>query len=137
MSSIVDPICGIPEYELDTVDDAMHCGRYTGIVIASILTILIIIIVVSRYGKDKGGYTVILLGILAIGIVWLLPLILSFLARRRYQIYQIQIQDLVQKFGMTKADAIRQIQSIYQYQNNQSPYNGFLFGSKNPVSPSN
>jgi len=129
MASYIDPQCGMPVFAQDSEDVASQCGMYNGYIIAFILSVLDIVITLSMYYKSEDEKTkkknnkIIYIGLGILVLIWLLPFLLGFFAKRNWQSYDLQIKGYMAK-GMTKPQAIEQIQSAWATREQASAIQG-------------
>ena len=120
MAYLIDPRCSIPTFLMDNEEVAAHCGRISGYVTAFILSLILIIfgaIIYFSYVHQSTHFwkffffsTIVVLFIV---IWWGIPPWQSWLKKRHWQGYQEQIKSY-QSAGITKDEAIKKLQDIYQ-----------------------
>ena len=126
-----NPVCNVPLFQQTSIWNVQSCARINGYIGAFVFTIIlgIILFFVSRnlpkrsnekeedYKKRR---TWVMIGIfvlsLLILLLWIfLPVINTFFSTQSWNGYQDQIHELM-KNGLTRAQALSKIQSLYQNQ---------------------
>ena len=123
MAKYIYPECGNPIYLTDE-QTAVKCGRISGLFSALFLSIVIIIFTVVLYLKsdkieNKSDMTqntekdkrILYIGFGLVILVWILPFIIGFIRKRKFQTYQIELQSYMNS-GMTRNQAIQQLQTL-------------------------
>ena len=130
MTSLFDPRCRVPTFQQTEGEIVKMCGRRTGYIISSIITVVVLIISglhinsllkVKKTDKNKKpknntGKIVFTVFITVIGLtfIWLgIPTVIAFFQHNSWKGYQIQLQQL-QKQGYSRTDALSKIQSYNQ-----------------------
>jgi hypothetical protein len=122
MASLIDPQCGIPTFNMSSVIVAEQCGKYNGYIFSIVVSIIILIVSIFMYEssnleKDinkpkKRNNVILIIGGVLIMLSWTAPFILGFIGKRKWQSYDLQVQELV-KTGVSQQDAIKQVQAIW------------------------
>ena len=124
MSSLVNPKCGVPIFQMNNMKDASDCGKINGYVISifiSLFTIFGFVIWYLDYTKEdpitkekKNGWWILVLLVIIIIMIWIfIPMFFQFLATRNFQTTKIQLQQL-ENHGYTHQEALSKVQDLYQ-----------------------
>jgi hypothetical protein len=118
MAQFIDPKCAVPTFLLDNEDDAKHCGRLTGYIIASVIIIIVIIAAIYFYMLQDHSMSRMLIYIVVVSIssliIWLtIPFISAWLRAVSWRGYNSQKEFYI-KGGMNGKDAIQQLQQLEQ-----------------------
>lgn len=127
--SFINPTCNMPLFQQVDSNIVANCARLNGYIISSIISIILIITIIILLTKmkkkeneknkkysNRRKYVLIGIGIciLIVVLAWLfIPMLSSWIDRRRWQGYQYQIEALM-KNGYTRQKAMSKIQSLYQ-----------------------
>ena len=124
MSSLVNPKCGVPIFQMNDMKDASDCGRIDGYIIAifiSAFTIFGFVVWYLDYTKEdpitkerKNGWWIFALLAVTLVLIWVfVPMFGKFLATRNFQTTKIQLQQL-ESHGYTHQEALSKVQDLYQ-----------------------
>ena len=131
MSSLINPQCGVPTFIQTDPKLVGDCGKYSGYIIAIIITIILLFLMLSVWvssvhaigplmsQEDQDGIkrlrnSKLLVLFLFIVLVWIfVPKMFSFFSVRSWESYQSQISQYMAQ-GLSRQDAINKIQSLYQ-----------------------
>lgn len=129
MANIVNPICGVPDFQLPNAKTAAECGRVNGYIVAGLVSIGVIIGFIYWYNSHyetetdpKTGkkivktkpYWIIILMVTVLLLIWLfLPILFAFLSTNNYRTLQLQKDELIKR-GYNEKEVLRSQQDIYQ-----------------------
>lgn len=117
MAGLVNPKCYNDLYTIDNVNDAAECGKIGGYFTSGIFTLIVLCLVFHFWNKSSSGkesFMYFVSCLTCIAAIWILvPYISSWMNINRWSGYQAQV-DGYMKSGMSKSDAIRQIQKMHQ-----------------------
>lgn len=131
MSSLVNPKCGVPIFQMNDMKDASDCGRVDGYIIAIFISAFTVFGFVMWYldytnedpitkERKNGWWIFALLGITLVLIWVFVPMLGQFLATRNFQTTKIQLQQL-ESHGYTHQEALSKVQELYtNMQRNQA-----------------
>ena len=114
MANIINPICGVPNFQLPDAKTAAECGRINGYILSSFISIGIIIGFIYWYNshteieidkktgkkiKKTKPYWIIILMIISLILIWLfLPILFAFLSSNNHRTLEMQ-KDMLLKSG--------------------------------------
>ena len=124
MSSLIEPKCGVPIFQMNDMKDASDCGKINGYIISIFISIPTIIGFVLWYldyttedpetNEQKSGWWIFLLLTITLLCIWMfIPMLGQFLATRNFQTTKIQLEQL-EKHGYTHQEALSKVQDLYQ-----------------------
>jgi len=124
MSSLVNPKCGVPIFQMNDMKDAGDCGRINGYIISIFISLFTVFGFVVWYidyteedpitKKRKNGWWILFLLGITLVLIWIfIPLLAQFLATRSFQTTKIQLQQL-ENHGYTHQEALSKIQNLYE-----------------------
>lgn len=116
MVSLINPKCAIPLFAMDDENLATECGMWGGLIGASVISALAIVIwsialvvskrsVMSMFTLNFAIFTGLLF--------WLLPLFFSWVSHREWLGYAEQIKAFQNK-GQTNKESMQNVQALYQ-----------------------
>ena len=131
MANLFGPRCGIPTFVQTDKKVVGECGVYSGYFMAGILTVFIIFFAIGIYSsssttttltaaeseqiKKKRNAKLFFLCLCTV-LVWvLIPRMFRFFSLNSWETYQGQISQYMAQ-GLSRKDAIKRIQSLYQTQ---------------------
>ena len=130
MTSLFNPRCRVPTFQQTEGEIVKMCGRRTGYIISSIITVVVLIISglrinslskVKKTDKNKKPksntgkiVSTVFITLLVLTIIWLgIPNVIAFFQHNSWRGYQEQLQQL-QKQGYSRRESLTQIQSLHQ-----------------------
>ena len=124
MSSLVNPKCGVPIFQMNNMKDAGDCGRINGYIASIFISLFTVFGFVVWYidyteedpitKKRKNGWWILFLLGITLVLIWIfIPLLAQFLATRNFQTTKIQLKQL-ENHGYTHQEALSKIQSLYE-----------------------
>ena len=129
MANIVNPVCGVPDFQLPTIESATECGRINGYIFSIIISIGVIIGFMYWYNsyyeieidperghkiKKTKPYWIIVLMIASLLLIWFfLPLLFAYMSSNNYKTLQIQKNELIKR-GFNQKEVLKSQQDMYQ-----------------------
>jgi len=118
MASLINPKCAIPLYSISDEDLAKTCGRIDGAIGFTILSAVTVIGgIIVLFPSPSIDYRIRLITLvvcmLLIGIFYMLIPLGGWINKKYWLGYKEQIASLIAN-GMSKDDAIKSVQSLYQ-----------------------
>lgn len=132
MASLIDPRCAVPLFLLENEQTAHECGIIEGYVVSFIITLILVAIGIyifyANINNKKMWLAIICIIIVFMWIV--IPWLNAWLNKRHWLGYDEQIKSY-QKSGISRDEAIKKLQDLYQTNIQASAINqsGFMIAS--------